>query len=138
MIGTTASVKQVMAALNTIDGLSNWWTVHTTGATGKGDVLQFRFPKQGPDMRVIETTNQKVVWECIAGVDEWVGTRLHFEVSAQDGQTLLMFKHAGWTDETPFFHHCSTKWAVFLLSLKAYLDTGEGQPFPHDVQITLD
>jgi hypothetical protein len=32
-------------------------------------------------------------------------------------------------------HHCSTKWAVFLLSLKALLETGAGSPFPHDTQI---
>lgn len=32
-------------------------------------------------------------------------------------------------------HHCSTKWAIFLMSLKAYLETGAGQPSPHDVKI---
>jgi hypothetical protein len=31
--------------------------------------------------------------------------------------------------------HCSTKWAVFLLSLKDYLETEIDKPFPHDIHI---
>jgi hypothetical protein len=26
--------------------------------------------------------------------------------------------------------HCSARWAYFLLSLKSYLETGKGTPFP--------
>jgi hypothetical protein len=32
-------------------------------------------------------------------------------------------------------HHCSTKWAVCLLSLKQLLETSAGAPFPRDVKI---
>jgi hypothetical protein len=32
-------------------------------------------------------------------------------------------------------HHCSTKWAVFLMSLKALVETGNGTPAPGDVKI---
>ena len=32
-------------------------------------------------------------------------------------------------------HHCSTKWAIFLMSLKALVETGKGQPNPADVKI---
>jgi hypothetical protein len=34
-----------------------------------------------------------------------------------------------------FMHHCSTKWAVFLMSLKSLVETGKGSPDPHDVKI---
>ncbi len=33
-------------------------------------------------------------------------------------------------------HHCSTKWAMFLMSLKAFVETGRGAPFPNDVHIS--
>ncbi len=138
MIGTSAAPDQVMAALNTIEGLSSWWTVHTSGSTAPGEVVQFRFPDGGPDMKVLESSEHRVVWESIGEPDEWLGTQLFFDVSHQDGQTILMFKHSGWAAETPFFHHCSTKWAVFMLSLREYLETGKGRPFPNDVQITVD
>jgi hypothetical protein len=34
-------------------------------------------------------------------------------------------------------HHCSTKWAVFLLSLKALLETGKGAPWPTEVKLDI-
>ena len=33
-------------------------------------------------------------------------------------------------------HHCSTKWATFLMSLKPLVETGAGAPAPRDVQIS--
>ena len=32
--------------------------------------------------------------------------------------------------------HCSTKWAYFLLGLKASLEGGKATPFPGDLQIS--
>jgi hypothetical protein len=32
-------------------------------------------------------------------------------------------------------HYRSTTWAIYLMSLKQLLDTGRGQPAPHDVRI---
>jgi hypothetical protein len=32
-------------------------------------------------------------------------------------------------------HYCSTKWAVFLLSLKTLCEKGVGQPYPKDIDI---
>ena len=32
-------------------------------------------------------------------------------------------------------HHCSTKWAVFLMSLKSLVETGKGDPYPNDIKI---
>jgi hypothetical protein len=33
------------------------------------------------------------------------------------------------------FTHCSTKWAVFLLSLKEVLETEQGKASPNDILI---
>ena len=43
--------------------------------------------------------------------------------------------HSNWADDTDFLAHCSTKWAVFLLSLKDLLEKGKGHPAPEDVPI---
>jgi hypothetical protein len=32
-------------------------------------------------------------------------------------------------------HYCSTKWAVFLLSLKSLLETGKGRPAPNEIKL---
>ena len=42
----------------------------------------------------------------------------------------------GWAEPVEFLSHCSTKWAVFLLSLKALIETGTGSPSPDDVAIS--
>ena len=47
-----------------------------------------------------------------------------------------MFAHTGWREAVPFMNHCSTKWATFLMSLKRYVETGVGEPAPHDVQVS--
>jgi hypothetical protein len=33
-------------------------------------------------------------------------------------------------------YHCSTKWAIFLMSLKSLGEDGKGQPSPTDVRIS--
>ena len=72
-------------------------------------------------MQVLESTPDEVVrWKCVGGPSEWIGTELTFRLLAKDDQTFVLFTHAGWRDPVEFMHHCSTKWAVFLLSLKGW------------------
>jgi hypothetical protein len=35
-------------------------------------------------------------------------------------------------------HHCSTKWAIYLMSLKSLAETGTGKPNPNDTHISGD
>jgi hypothetical protein len=54
----------------------------------------------------------------------------------QEGDwTIVLFKHQGWKDPVEFMHHCSTKWGVFLLSLKSLLETGKGAPWPNEIKL---
>ena len=48
----------------------------------------------------------------------------------------MRFTHEGWAEPVEFLDHCSTKWAVFLLSLKALIETGAASPAPDDVPIS--
>ena len=134
-IGTSSEPEALFAALNTIDGLSTWWTRQTQGSTAVGDVITFRFGEFRVDMKVLSSTLDLVTWECLSGPEEWLGTHLEFRLE-REPETTLYFRHTGWAEECDFLHHCSTKWAVFLLSLKQALETGQGRPFPDDVHIT--
>jgi hypothetical protein len=55
-------------------------------------------------------------------------------VVAEDARTVVHFSHADWRSPTEFMAHCSARWAYFLLSLKAYAETGRGTPFPEDLK----
>ena len=69
-----------------------------------------------------------MLWEVVDGPAEWIGTTIDFDLN-QDGEyTIVLFAHAGWREPVEFMHHCSTKWAMFLLSLKSLVETGTGAP----------
>ncbi|MEM7280027.1 MAG: SRPBCC domain-containing protein [Pseudomonadota bacterium] len=134
-IGTARDPESTMKAINTIEGLASWWTSTTEGSTQVGEVITFRFGEFAVDMKVISSTASLVEWECLAGPEEWLGTKIEFRIE-KEPETTLFFRHTGWAEESPFMHHCSMKWAVFLLSLRQVLEEGQGRPFPNDVPIT--
>jgi uncharacterized protein YndB with AHSA1/START domain len=132
----TAEPKKVYDAITTLEGLSGWWTADTTGDPEVGGVLKFRFPPGGFDMRVVEQRpGEHVTWEVIEGPAEWVGTTVEWDLRVDGEYTIVMFGHRGWREPVEFTHHCSTKWATFLMSLKALVETGTGAPSPDDVHI---
>jgi uncharacterized protein YndB with AHSA1/START domain len=137
-IGVTASPEEVYAALTTIDGLAGWWTQETDGDGDVGGVLRFRFGTAGGfDMKVLDAQPETLVlWQVIDGPQEWVGTRIRFDLKREDDFTIVLFRHEGWREPVEFMYHCSTKWASFLLSLKKLLETGKGDPAPQDVKIS--
>lgn len=145
-IGVKAPAAQVYAALATIDGLAGWWTRATTGSTQPGGHVAFRFHTAAGDdiggfnMEVLDQTHErKVRWRVKDGPAEWIDTEVQFDLSQQDGHTIVMFRHGNWRDAGPggeFMAHCSTKWATFLLSLRDLVETGAGRPAPDDVKIS--
>jgi len=143
-VGATVSPAEVYAALTTTDGLAGWWTEDTKaeGDAGEvGGIIRFRFAgapePAGFDMLVHDLRpGERVLWEVVDGPEEWIGTEVVFELSQEEDFTIVMFAHTGWREAVPFMNHCSTKWATFLMSLKQLVETGSGQPAPHDVQVS--
>jgi len=133
----SSSPKDTYKALTTVEGLSAWWTDNTKGKSKVDGVLKFRFGERGGfDMKVIELEPAKrVLWQVIDGPEEWIGTKISFDLRQDGDYTIVLFKHQGWKEPIEFMHHCSTKWAIFLLSLKSLLETGKGAPYPRDVKL---
>lgn len=136
-VGIKSAPDAVYQALTTCRGLSDWWTNDTKGETGVGGVIQFRFgPLGGFDMKVLELDPEKrVLWDVVDGPTEWIGTKVAWELKQEGDYTFVLLKHQGWREPVEFMHHCSTKWAVFLMSLKSLVETGKGAPSPNDVKI---
>jgi uncharacterized protein YndB with AHSA1/START domain len=132
-----SSPEQVYDALTSIDGLSGWWTSDTSGSTEVGGVIEFRFVPGGIDMEVSELSPPKrVEWKVVDQPDEWIGTTVSFDIEQDGDFTIVLFAHRGWQEPSEFMHHCSTKWATFLMSLKELVETGTGSPAPRDLQIS--
>src|SRR6266852_8822519 len=123
-VGIKATPAKVFGALATIDGLAHWWTTETKGNARKGGTIDFGFC----GMKVTGLkANRTVAWKCVQGPKEWIGTEVAFELKPDGRQTFVLFIHSGWKKPTEFMRHCSTKWAIFLMSLRSWLETGEGR-----------
>jgi uncharacterized protein YndB with AHSA1/START domain len=141
-LGIKAPAAKVYTALTTLPGLSGWWTSETQGNPAPGGKLEFIFnsPKGerlgAMTFEVVKTENEKeVIWRCVDGPADWIGTHLEFKLAPGKEMTILRFGHMNWKEATESTAHCSMKWAVFLLSLREYVETGKGRPSPHDLKI---
>jgi uncharacterized protein YndB with AHSA1/START domain len=142
-VGIKSSPDEVYKALTTREGLAAWWTNNTQGEGKVGGALKFRFSAGGSeiggfDMKVLELQPAKLVlWQVVDGPQEWVGTKIRFDLKQSGDHAIVLFKHQGWKEAVEFMHHCSTKWATYLMSMKDLLETGHGRPAPHDVHVAF-
>lgn len=141
-VGIKTSPEKVFRALSTIEGLAGWWTEDMKGISevGKAITFQFRDPKGviiGEfEMEVLKQEPfKKIQWKCESGPAEWVGTEITFDLKQENDFTIVLLGHRNWKKSGEFMAHCSTKWAVFLMSLKELLETGRGKPAPRDIKI---
>jgi len=139
-IGIRGSAADIYALLTTDPGLSRWWTTDTRGAGPVGSRIEFRFGGGGPDFTVIELVPDRLVrWRHSGDIPEdWKGSEILFELHEDDRQTIVNFSHYNWASSGEFLAHCSTKWGVFMMSIKSCIETGSGQPYPDDVHIDFD
>ena len=139
-VGISGSAHDIYQMLITDEGLCRWWTTDTHGAGDPGSVIKFRFDGGGPDFEVIElVTDQKVVWRHSGEMPPaWVGSEISFELEETERQTFVNFRHYNWSQTDDFLAHCSTKWGVFMMSLKSCIENGRGQPFPDDIHIDFN
>jgi hypothetical protein len=82
-------------------------------------------------MEIAENTPDQVAWRCVDGPADWQNTEIMFSIKpSANGETTLLFSHAGWREPTEFMNHCSIHWASYLIGLKAGLEGGDYTPFP--------
>ena len=141
-VGIKAAPHAVYEALTDIRKLAGWWTSDTRGNGSEiGGVLEFWFGDHCKKFAVVELQPDKLVrWKANKGEgeDEWDGTEIAFSLSADEKQCWVDFSHSGWQRDSGWLPHCSTKWAVFMLSLKDLLEKGKVQPASDDVEINHD
>ena len=141
-VGIKSSADEVYKALTTPEGLAAWWTTNTQGDSKVGGTIQFRFSEDGRDiggfeMKVLELQPaRRVLWQVVDGPAEWVGTKISFDLKQEGDWAVVLFKHQDWKEPVEFMHHCSTKWATFLMSLKSLVETGTGVPAPDDLKVS--
>jgi len=133
-----ASPRDVYQALTDVDKLAHWWTTDTRGKYKVGNSLEFCFdrlcqPVEVTALRPDELVRWRVPIVSKKGMSDWADTEIEFKIFREDGQTLLHFRHSNWREDAKMFPQCSLDWAVFLMSLKEFVETGRGRPYPYDM-----
>jgi|SRR5450755_469456 uncharacterized protein YndB with AHSA1/START domain len=138
-IGVKASPEEIYKTLTVPEKLAQWWTSDTRGSGTKvGDTLEFWFGDSCEKFNVTALKpGKQVIWKAPKGQElaEWDDTEITFDISTDDKQTYIRFRHSGWRENTDFYAHCSMKWATFMLSLKDLLEKGKGRPRANDLPI---
>lgn len=132
------SPQDVFETVATAAGIRRWWSGDVEGDDDVGSQVTIRFGENWKVVmkRIEATRDQRVAYQIIEhDSDEWIGTTLAFELTPEDDWTTLKFDHRDWSAETDFFRFCSTKWTVFLLSIKRASETGIGTPYPNEPKI---
>ena len=133
-----ASPEKIYKALTETRKLAQWWTTDTSGSGATiGAPLNFGLLASAKiQCQGIETGKAcRLEIPKGRGNGEWEETEVSFDLSTDEKQTFIQFRHSGWRESTEFQGHCSMRWAVFLLSLKDALERGKGRPYPYDLEV---
>lgn len=125
------SPTQTYQALTDRKGLSHWWTRHVNAEAMVNSIAQFTFDHGNTvfRMKIVKLIpNRAVVWHCMSGHPEWQDTQISFDLQASQTGTILDFAHRGWKRTTGTYPKCNFDWARYLVSLRNYLEKGQGFP----------
>lgn len=128
--------EAVYRAIATAAGVRRWLTrdADLDARIGGGGEIHFADGKRITRIRIeaLEPA-ARVVWKVLsAPMPTWPDTEIAFELGADGAGTMLRFAHRGFDEADDLFAMSATAWACFLISLKQYLETGEGTPHPDD------
>lgn len=118
--------EQVFKAITNV---RSWWSgLYSEQFEGQTEKLNDEFSFLAGDgahyskQKLIEAIpNKKVVWLITDGSlsfvekkDEWIGTKVVFDISEKDGKTQLVFTHQGLTPEIECYDSCAPAWTKYL------------------------
>ncbi|MBV9899002.1 MAG: hypothetical protein JO020_33005 [Chloroflexi bacterium] len=62
------------------------------------------------------------------GAPEWAGTTVSWDLTPVENGTRLRFAHHNYRSAAGSFGEVTFNWAWYLISLKEFLETGQGRP----------
>ncbi len=137
-IGVKCTIEDMFHAISEPSGLEKWWATSAEGITESGEnlyltfnnltTLKFKYDEIIP--------NEKLVLTCFDSFKSWNNTQLIFEIKEKENQVFLTQIHQNINSEDiESLTYFTTKWTIYLLSLKQYLETGVGTPYPNESKL---
>ncbi len=123
------------------NGITKWWTELFEGISNtQGETFTIRFGASIFKTFLVEEliAYKKVVWlvtDTLIDIPElnnkreWLNTKIVWEISSKDNQTIVTLTHFGLTPQVECYTICEDGWQNFTQSLVAFIETGKGNPF---------
>jgi len=122
----------------TINNVRGWWTPNLGGSTHRlNDEFEVRFGDVHYSKQKLTEVekNKKVVWlvtdsklSFVKNKNEWVNTRIIFEIAKAGGKTHVVFTHQGLVQDVECYNACTDAWSGYILgSLRNLIMTRKGQ-----------
>jgi uncharacterized protein YndB with AHSA1/START domain len=129
-ISIDAPRERVFPLISSGSGFARWWAtdVMEDYSTGAIEVALFNRATVYRVKPIQSSSSWTTAWICQAD-QEWIGTRLLFELMDTRGKTQLRFTHADWKAETSSFVSAKKVWEELMLRLKAAADCEGLGPF---------
>jgi len=135
-------------AFESINNVTQWWTENLEGHSQKLNdsfTVQFGNVHYSRQNLVEVVDDKKVVWlimdsklNFLKDKEEWTGTRIIFEISTQNGETKIHFRHIGLIPGIECFDACSNAWSQYIQhSLFKLITTGKGQPDKKEIKHSI-
>jgi uncharacterized protein YndB with AHSA1/START domain len=128
---------RVFEGITAPTGLDEWWTARSVGAPLEGSEYQLWF---GPDydwraLVTVAEPGRAFELRLTRAMDDWLGTRVGFELEPTSTGTQVHFYHAGWPGTSPHYRTSSYCWAMYLRVLRRHLEFGERVPYERRLDV---
>lgn len=132
-----APPAQVFAAVTTPRGLDTWWTKSSSGMPDMDAEYSLQFgPEYDWRARVTRCVpDESFELELIRAMEDWMGTRVRFDLEPTAQGTLLRFSHTGWPDASEHYRTSSFCWAMYLRVMRRSLEYGESVPYEQRLDV---
>ena len=136
-VGVDGPIEKIFEVITTDEGFAGWWATSAKITAEVGGRIELTFD----DLTVLKfeykdiQKNKLVEIQCVGGAGPWQGSKLLFELEQADDQVFVTLTHQNDVSSERDFLYFSTKWPCYLLSLRDFVETGKGRPYPDDVKI---
>lgn len=136
-VGIRGNVSEIYRALFDPDELPRWWASTAAGVPAVHETIDLDFKELARLSFSIGVLvpDQAVTLVCTSGPGPWRGSQLKFTLENAADQVFVSLIHENTDADDDDFLYFSTKWPLYLLSLRDLIETGTGRPYPNDIKI---
>ncbi len=130
-VTVAAAPDTVFRAITEQQGLASWWTPDIAAEPTVGATIRARFGggRYVVAMEVVALEPAcNVEWITRQGNAEWIGTHVTWDLTPVERGTRVRFGQRGFASADGALPVASYNWAIYLASLKDYIERGKGNP----------